>query len=54
MNSEKIRLYLIELALVIFLLLAMIFSDIFTRQIIAIVLLVFMAISIKFIKNDKL
>ena len=54
MNSEKIRLYLIELALVIFLLLAMVFSNIFTRQVIAIVLLVFMAISIKFIKNDKL
>ena len=54
MNSEKIRLYLIELALVIFLLLAMVFSNIFTRQVIAIVLLVFMAICIKFIKNDKL
>ena len=54
MKSEKIRLYVIELSLVIFLLLANIFNNIFTRQITAIILLVFMVVSIKLIKNDKL
>ena len=54
MKSEKIRLYAIELSLVIFLLLANIFNNIFTRQITAIILLVFMVVSIKLIKNDKL
>lgn len=53
MKSEKIRLYTIELALIIFLLLAMIFSNTITRQITAIILLVFMAINIKLIKNNK-
>ena len=53
MKSEKIRLYAIELSLVIFLLLANIFNNIFTRQITAIILLVFMVVSIKLIKNDK-
>lgn len=53
MKSEKIRLYTIELALIIFLLLAMIFSNTITKQITAIILLVFMAISIKLIKNNK-
>ena len=54
MKSEKIRMYAIELSLVIFLLLANIFNNIFTRQITAIILLVFMVVSIKLIKNDKL
>lgn len=53
MKSEKLRLYTIELTLVIFLLLAMIFNNIFTRPIIAIILLVYMLISIKLIKTDK-
>lgn len=53
MKSEKIRLYTIELALIIFLLLAMILSNTITRQVTAIILLVFMAISIKLIKNNK-
>ena len=54
MNSEKLRLYIIEFTLVIFFLLALIFSNIITRQVIAIVLLVFMVLSVKLIKNDKL
>lgn len=54
MNSEKLRLYIIEFTLVIFFLLALIFNNIITRQIIAIVLLVFMVLSVKLIKNDKL
>lgn len=53
MKSEKLKLYTIELTLVIFLLLAMIFNNIFTRQIIAIILLVYMLISIKLIKTYK-
>ena len=54
MKSEKLRLYTIELTLIIFLLLAMIFNNIFTRQVISIILLVFMIISLKLIKSDKI
>lgn len=54
MKSEKIRLYAIELLLIIFLLLAMMFSDIFTRKIISIILLVFMIISVILIKTKKI
>ena len=53
MKSEKIRLYTIEFLLIIFFLLSIIFSNIITRQIISIVLLVFMVISIFVIKTDK-
>ena len=53
MKSEKIRLYAIEISLIIFFLLTMIFKDVITRQIIGIILLVFMAISLKLIRNDK-
>lgn len=54
MKSEKIRLYAIEVLLIIFLLLAMMFSDIFTRKIISIILLVFMIISVILIKTKKI
>lgn len=54
MKNEKIRLYAIELLLIIFLLLAMMFSDIFTRKIISIILLVFMIISVILIKTKKI
>lgn len=54
MKIEKIRLYAIELLLIIFLLLAMMFSDIFTRKIISIILLVFMIISVILIKTKKI
>lgn len=53
MKSEKLRLYTVELTLIIFLLLAMIFNNIFTRQVISVILLVFMIISLKLIKSDK-
>ena len=53
MKSEKIRLYIIEISLIIFFLLTIIFRDIITRQIIGIILLVFMVISLKLIRNDK-
>lgn len=53
MKSEKLRLYTIELTLIIFLLLATIFNNIFTRQAISVVLLVFMIVSLKLIKTDK-
>lgn len=54
MKNEKIRLYAVELSLIIFLLLAMMFSDIFTRKIISIILLVFMIISVILIKTKKI
>ena len=46
MKNEKVRLYTIEFMLIIFLLLAMIFNDTITRQVTAVVLLVFMIISV--------
>lgn len=54
MKNEKIRLYAVELSLIIFLLLAMMFSDIFTRKIISIILLVLMIISVILIKTKKI
>ena len=39
MKSEKIRLYVIEITLVIFFLLAMIFNETITRTVLAIILL---------------
>ena len=54
MKSEKIKIYAIEIALIIFFLLAMIFNKVITRQILAIVLLVFMGITILLIKTYKM
>ena len=54
MKSEKIKLYVIEIALIIFFLLAMIFNKVITRQILAIVLLVFMGITTLLIKTYKM
>lgn len=54
MKSEKIRLYIIQIALIIFFLLTIIFPNVINKRIVAIVLLVFMGISIKLIKSDKL
>ena len=53
MKSEKIRKYVIEIALVIFLLLSIIYNKVINKKMIAIVLLVFMVISDKVIKNTK-
>ncbi len=53
MKKEKLRIYVIEIALLIFLIYAMIFSDVISRQIIAIVLLMFMIVSIILLKTDK-
>ena len=53
MKSEKIRKYVIEIALVIFLLLSIIYNKVINKKMIAIVLLVFMFISDKVIKNTK-
>ena len=54
MKSEKIKIYAIEIALIIFFLLAMIFNKVITRQILAIVLLVFMGITTLLIKTYKM
>ena len=54
MKSEKIRLYVIEITLVIFFLLAMIFNETITRTVLAIILLVFMAITVKLVKSEKM
>ena len=54
MKSEKIKTYTIEIALIIFFLLAMIFNKVITRQILAIVLLVFMGITTLLIKTYKM
>lgn len=54
MKSGKLRLYIIEITLIIFLLLAMIFNKIITRQVISVILLVYMIITVKFIKTDKI
>ena len=54
MKSEKIKIYVIEIALIIFFLLAMIFNKVITRQILAIVLLVFMGITTLLIKTYKM
>lgn len=54
MKSEKIKIYVIEIALIIFFLLDMIFNKVITRQILAIVLLVFMGITTLLIKTYKM
>lgn len=53
MNIEKIKIYILEIALIVFFLLAMIFNEIITRQILAVILLVFMVISMIFLKSYK-
>lgn len=54
MKSEKIRLIILQISLLIFLLFAIIYNNVISKKILAIVLLVFMVIFVKFIKNDKL
>ena len=53
MKSDKLILYIIEVTLIIFLLCFIFVSKIFTKIIMAVVLLVFMIIGEKFIKSDK-
>ena len=53
MKSDKIIMYIIEISLIIFLFCCISFQQIFTKMIIAIVLLVFMIISEKLIKSYK-
>lgn len=53
MKKDKLKIYLIELGLISFLLLTIFFSNIFTRPIIVIILLVFMVISVRLIKNNQ-
>ena len=52
MKKEKIKLYTIQITLILFLLLAMFLGNVFTRQIISVVLLVFMIISLVLIKTN--
>lgn len=54
MKREKLRLYVIETTLVIFFLFAMIFNETITRTVLAIILLVFMAITVKLVKSGKM
>lgn len=54
MKSDKLILYIVEVALMIFLLCFIFISKIFTKTIMAVVLLVFMIISERLIKSDKL
>ena len=53
MKSDKIIMYIIEISLIIFLLCCIFFQQIFTKIVIAIVLLVFMIISEKLVKSYK-
>ena len=53
MKNNKLMLNLIEISLILFLLFCIFFSQVFTRTIIAVVLLVFMVISLKYIKSYK-
>lgn len=54
MKKEKIKLYTIQITLILFLLLAMFWGNVFTRQIIAVVLLVFMIISLVLIRTNTI
>lgn len=54
MNSDKLRLYIIEFSLILVLLFAIIYCEYVTRPILMIILLVFMVITIKFIKGKKI
>ena len=53
MNSDRLRLYIIEFSLILVLLLALIFNEYITRTIIMTVLLVFMVIAINLLKAKK-
>ena len=53
MKGEKIRVYFIEIALVIFFLFAIIYNEVITKAILAVVLLVFMVLTVGLIKSDK-
>lgn len=53
MNSDKLRLYIIEFSLILVLLFAIFYCEYVTRPILMIILLVFMVITIKFIKGKK-
>ena len=53
MKSDKLILYIIESALIIFLLCSIIFNQVLTKTIMAIILLFFMLISMRFIKSYK-
>lgn len=54
MNSDKLRLYIIEFSLILVLLFAIFYCEYVTRPILMIILLVFMVITIKFIKGKKI
>ena len=54
MKSDKLRLYIIEVALTISLLCFVFISKIFTKTIMSVILLVFMIISEKLMKSDKI
>lgn len=54
MKKEKIKMYTIQITLILFLLLAMFLGNVFTRQIIAVVLLVFMIISLVLIRTNTI
>ena len=54
MKRDNLIMYIIEISLVIFLLCCILFSETFTKTIIAIILLVFMILSNKFVKSDKI
>ena len=54
MKSDKLRLYIIEIALTISLLCFVFISIIFTKTIMSVILLVFMIITEKLIKSDKI
>ena len=54
MKSEKIRLIVLQISLLIFLLFTIIYNNVISKKILAIVLLVFMVIFAKVVKNDKL
>lgn len=53
MKEDKLKIYIIEFALTMFFLLAIIFTNLFTKMLMAIILLVFMILSTKLIKSDK-
>ena len=54
MKIDKLKVYILEFMLLVFLLFTILFSNIFNKTIIAIVLLIFMVISLKLIKRRKI
>ena len=53
MKEDKLKIYIIEFILVMFFLLTINFTNIFTKMLMSIILLVFMIISTKLIKSDE-